>query len=164
MLNQCNFIGRLGIDPEVKTTQSGTSVCSFNVACSESWKDKSGEKMEKTEWVRCVAWGKLADICGEYLRKGALVYVSGKMQTRDYEDKDGVKRYVTEINLSEMKMLGAKGDSGERSGQQSSQPDKPAKQSPQKSEKPPTTSTGENVHGTATGLPERPMMGDDVPF
>lgn len=110
MLNRCDFIGRLGKPPEVRYMQNGDAVATFSVACSESWKDKNGEKKEKTEWVNCVAWRKLGEICGKYLQKGSLVYVSGKMQTRTYDDKDGNKRYVTEIILHEMKMLSGKSD------------------------------------------------------
>jgi single-strand DNA-binding protein len=112
MLNQCCFIGRLGKDPEVRHSQSGDAVASFSVACTESWK-KDGEKQEKTAWVNCVAWRKLGEICGEYLQKGSLVYVSGSMQTRKWDDKDGVTRYTTEIVLKEMKMLGGKRDNQE---------------------------------------------------
>lgn len=112
MLNSCSFIGRLGNDPEIKYLQDGTAVASISIGCSEKWTDKaSGQKKEKTEWIRCSAFGKLAEIIGEYLRKGALVYVSGKMQTRKYQDQSGQDRYSTEIVLSEMKMLGGKSDS-----------------------------------------------------
>ena len=113
MLNRCEFIGHLGKPPEVRFT-GGNAVANFSVACSEKWKDKSGQMQERTEWVRCVAWGKLAEVCGQYLDKGRQVYVSGRMQTREYE-KDGVKRYSTEIVLDTMKMLGGKGDSAPRS-------------------------------------------------
>ena len=110
MLNRCEFIGRLGADPEARSTQSGTSVVNFRVAASEKYKDKSGEKMERTEWVSCVAWSKLADICETYLRKGSLVYVAGRLQTRKWQDQSGQDRYSTEIVLSEMTMLGGKND------------------------------------------------------
>lgn len=129
MLNQCNFIGRLGNDPEIRYLPSGGAVASISIGCSEKWRDKeTGEKKEKTEWIRCSAFGKLAEIMGEYLRKGALVYVSGKMQTRKYQDQSGQDRYSTEIVVSEMKMLGGKPDNqGQQQGgyqkpQQNQQP------------------------------------------
>ena len=111
MLNQCNFIGNLGGDPEVKYTPGGDAVCNFTVACGEKYKDKSGEMKEVTEWVRVVAWRRLADICGEYLQKGSKVFVSGKMTTRKWTDKDGQDRYTTEIVAREMKLLSPKGSS-----------------------------------------------------
>lgn len=114
-LNQCQFIGRLGKDPEIRYAPSGDAVANFSVASSQKWKDKNGEKQEKTEWVRLVAFGKLAEIVGEYLKKGAQVYVSGRMQTRKYTDKDGVERYTTEVVLDQMQMLGSKRTEGEQS-------------------------------------------------
>lgn len=119
MLNSCNFIGRLGNDPEIKYLQDGTVVASISIGCSEKWTDKaSGQKKEKTEWIRCSAFGKLAEIMGEYLRKGALVYVSGKMQTRKYQDQSGQDRYSTEIVISKMKMLGGKSDNQQQGAYQ----------------------------------------------
>lgn len=107
-LNKVVLIGRLGKDPELKYTQGGTAVANFTVATSETWTDKaSGEKKEKTEWHRIVAWGKLGEICGEYLAKGAQVFIEGKLQTRSWE-QDGVTRYVTEIVASDMQMLDSK--------------------------------------------------------
>lgn len=111
MVNRVIIIGRLGQDPEVKQTQSGNVVCNFTVATSERWKDKSGEQKEKTEWIRIVVWGSLAEICGKYLTKGSLVYLEGKLQTRSYEDKDKSTRYITEVLADSMRMLGDKKDS-----------------------------------------------------
>ena len=105
MINQCNFIGRLGRDPEIRYTQSGKAVASFSIACSEK---RGGE--ETTEWVNVVAWEKLAEICGQYLVKGSLVFISGRMQTRKWQDKDGGTRYTTEIVAREMKMLSPRGE------------------------------------------------------
>ena len=137
MLNSCNFIGRLGNDPEIKYLPSGGAVASISIACSEKWRDKeTGQQKEKTEWIRCSAFGKLAEIMGEYLRKGALVYVSGKMQTRKYQDQSGQDRYSTEIVVSEMKMLGGKSDNqGVQQGeyQQPQQNRQPQKQNHQQS-------------------------------
>ena len=111
--NHCSFIGRLGRDPETRYTQSGDAVCNFSVAVDESYKGKDGQKVDKTEWVNCVAWRKLGEICGQYLTKGSLVAVSGKMQTRKWQDKDGNDRYTTEILLDEMRMLGSKGENSQ---------------------------------------------------
>jgi single-strand DNA-binding protein len=102
------IIGNLGKDPELKYTQSGQAVATFSVAINEKWKNKDGAWQEKTEWVNCVAWAKLAEICGEYLRKGSKVYVEGKLQTRKWQDQSGADRYTTEVVLSEMKMLDGK--------------------------------------------------------
>lgn len=115
MINKFIGIGNLGKDPETNYLQSGTCVCNFSIACTEKYKDKSGERVEKTEWVNCVAFGKTAEICGEYLHKGSMVYVEGKLQTDSYEAKDGSgKRYTTKINVKEMKMLGGKKQEAQR--------------------------------------------------
>ena len=116
-VNKVFLIGRLGQDPDVKYTQSGTAVCNFSLATSETWKDKdSGEKQEKTEWHRIVAWSRLAEICGEYLSKGSQVWIEGKLQTRSWEDQDGNKRWTTEVVASQMQMLGGKRDPGNSEG------------------------------------------------
>lgn len=110
-LNKVMLIGHLGKDPEVKYTTSGTAVCNFSLATSESFKDKSGEKQEKTEWHNIQMWSKLAEICGEYLKKGSSVYIEGRIQTRKWQDKEGNDRYTTEIVGERMQMLGGKGQS-----------------------------------------------------
>ncbi len=112
-VNKVILVGHLGQDPEVRHINSGTAVCNLSIATSESWKDKQGNKQERTEWHRCVAWGKLAEICGQYLRKGALVYLEGKLETQKWE-KDGETRYTTQVRVEQMRMLGGKGD-GQRS-------------------------------------------------
>ncbi|MEE9910653.1 MAG: single-stranded DNA-binding protein [Deltaproteobacteria bacterium] len=109
MVNKAILIGRLGKDPEVRYTPDGTMVTNFNLATDEQWKDKNGEKVQKTEWHRIVTFGKLAEICGNYLVKGKLVFIEGRIQTRSWEDKDGVKRFTTEIIANDMKMLDSKG-------------------------------------------------------
>lgn len=109
MVNKAILIGRLGKDPEVRYTPDGTMVTNFNLATDEQWKDKNGEKVQKTEWHRIVTFGKLAEICGNYLVKGKLVFIEGRIQTRAWEDKDGAKRSTTEIVASDMKMLDSKG-------------------------------------------------------
>ncbi|HHE74048.1 MAG: single-stranded DNA-binding protein [Deltaproteobacteria bacterium] len=115
-VNKVLLIGRLGRDPEVRYTQDGTAIANFSIATSEEWKDKkTGEKQERTEWHRIVAFQRLGEICGEYLSKGRQVYVEGRLQTRDWQDKDGNKRYTTEIVASQMQMLGSK-DSYDNTG------------------------------------------------
>lgn len=114
MINVCTFIGRLGADPETRATQSGDTVTNIRIACSESWKDKNGDKQERTEWVPVVFFGRLAEIVSEYLHKGSLVYVSGRMQTRKWQDRDGNDRYTTEIVAREMKMLDGKKGGGQQ--------------------------------------------------
>ena len=109
-VNKAILIGNLGRDPEVRYTQDGQAVVNFTLATSMEWKDKAtGEKREKTEWHRIVAFGKLGEICGEYLVKGKQVYIEGRLQTRSW-DQDGVTRYTTEVVANEMQMLGTKGD------------------------------------------------------
>jgi single-strand DNA-binding protein len=108
MLNNCNFIGRLGNDPETAFLPDGKQVTKLSIACGEKWKDKSGTMQEKTEWVRVVSFGKLAEIISKYLVKGSLIYISGKMSTTKYTDKNGVEKYSTEIIANEMKMLDGK--------------------------------------------------------
>lgn len=110
-VNRVTVVGNLGGDPEVRFTPGGQAVCNFSVATSESWKDKDGSKKERTEWHRIVVWGKLAELCGEHLKKGRQCYVEGKLQTRDFE-KDGVKKYVTEIVAREVVFLGGRSDGG----------------------------------------------------
>ena len=108
-INKAILVGRLGSDPEVRYTPSGVAVANFNIATSEEWKDKdTGEKRERTEWHRIVAWSKLGEICGEYLSKGRQVYVEGRIQTRSWEDRDGNKRYTTEIVASDVQFLGGR--------------------------------------------------------
>lgn len=108
MVNKAILIGRLGKDPDVKYTPDGTMVTTFSLATTEQWKDKNGDKVQKTEWHNIVTWKKLAEICGEYLKKGSLCFIEGRIQTRSWEDKDGIKRYTTEIVASNMKMLDGK--------------------------------------------------------
>lgn len=119
-VNKVILVGNLGRDPEVRYTTSGTPVANFTMATSDAWKDAaSGERKERTEWHRVVVWGKQAEICGEYLRKGRQVYVEGSLQTREWTDRDGHKRYTTEVRAQRVQMLGRPGepphaDDGER--------------------------------------------------
>ena len=112
-VNKVILIGNLGRDPEVRYTKSGTAVANLNLATSESWKDAQGERQERTEWHRVVAWDKLAEIAKEYLSKGKQVYIEGRLQTRSWEDKDGNKRYTTEIRTTRMVLLGGRDGGGQ---------------------------------------------------
>jgi len=105
-VNKAILVGRLGKDPEIKYTPDGKAISNFTMATSETYKDKEGQKQERTEWHRIVAFGKLAEICGEYLVKGKQVYIEGRIQTRSWDDKDGNKKYMTEIVANTMQMLG----------------------------------------------------------
>ncbi len=112
-VNKVILIGRLGADPEMRYTADGTPVATFRVATTETRKNKDGSKIDQTEWHRIVAWRKLGEISGEYLKKGKLVYVEGRIQSREYEGRDGVKRKAYEIVATNMKMLGGPASSGE---------------------------------------------------
>ncbi|MDP9351100.1 MAG: single-stranded DNA-binding protein [Chloroflexota bacterium] len=118
-LNKVMLIGRLGADPELRYTPSGAAVANFSLACSRNWRTPEGDTREETEWVRIVGWNKLAETMGNYLTKGAKVYVEGRLQTRSWEGQDGQKRYTTEVIANEMIMLdsrrgqGAPGSSGD---------------------------------------------------
>ena len=108
-VNKVILVGNLGQDPELRYTGSGTAVCNMRLATNESYKDSSGEWVERTEWHNVVAWARLAEICNEYLTKGSQVYFEGSLQTRNYDDKDGNTRYVTEVKAREMMMLSGRG-------------------------------------------------------
>ena len=111
-LNKVLILGNLGADPDIKYTQAGSPVANLSIATSESWKDKTtNEKVEKVEWHRVVVFGRLAEIAEQYLKKGSKIFVEGKLQTRDWEDSEGKKRYTTEVIAREMTMLDSKGDS-----------------------------------------------------
>ncbi|MFH1216053.1 MAG: single-stranded DNA-binding protein [Pseudomonadota bacterium] len=135
MINKAIIIGNLGTDPEIRYTQSGTAMANFSVATTEKWKGQDGQMQEQTEWHRIVVFSRLAEICGEYLSKGSKVYIEGRIQTRSWEDKDGNKRYTTEIVARDMKMLSPKGGG---------------------------TSTGGQY--ADDGPPPEPRPGDEVPF
>jgi single-strand DNA-binding protein len=117
-VNKVILIGNLGKDPEVRFTPSGAAVSNFNIATNESWTDKSGQKQERTEWHRIVVWGKLAELCGEYLKKGRQCYVEGRLQTREWTDKEGKKNYTTEVVAQTVQFLGggAGGGAGRAEG------------------------------------------------
>ncbi len=114
-VNKVTLIGNLGKDPELRYAPSGSAVASFSLATSEQWKDQEGNPQERTSWHNIVIWGKLAEIAAEYLKKGRKVYLEGRLQYRDYEDKSGNKRYVTEVVVNDLVMLGSRQDgSGEK--------------------------------------------------
>lgn len=136
MVNKVILIGNLGADPEVRYTQNGAAVANLRLATTETW-TKDGNKEELTEWHRVVAFGRLGEICGQYLSKGSKIYIEGRIQTRKWDDKEGVTRYTTEIVAREMKMLSARGAGGDN-----------------------------RQSGTGEEPPfyDSPTMGDDVPF
>lgn len=115
-VNKAILIGNLGADPELRYTSSGQAVANFNMATTEKWKDKDGQMQESTEWHRIVLWARQAEVAKEYLKKGSPVYIEGKIQTRNYEDKDGIKRYITEIVGQRMQFLGSRGGSSSQNG------------------------------------------------
>lgn len=114
-VNKVIIIGNLGNDPEVRYTQGGTAVANFNVATNEVWNNKEGNREERTEWHRIVCWNKTAELCGEYLSKGRPVYIEGRLQTREWEDKEGKKRTTTEIVAQTVKFLGNRNEGEGRS-------------------------------------------------
>jgi len=115
-VNKVILVGNLGKDPELRYTASGAAVATFSLATSERYKDRDGNSQEKTEWHNIVAWRQLAEICGKYLNKGRQVYIEGRIQTRSYDDRDGNKRYITEIVADQMQMLGRGNEEGGQGG------------------------------------------------
>lgn len=129
-VNRVILVGNLGRDPEMRSTDSGTSVCNFSIATSENWTDKTGEKQERTEWHRIVVWAKLAEICGQYLKKGRQVYIEGRLQTRKWQDKDGNERYTTEVVAQNVVFLGAKSEQNDQKPAQPTSSGQPERQYP----------------------------------
>jgi single-strand DNA-binding protein len=111
-VNKVILVGNLGNDPEMRHTPGGAGVCEFRLATNESWNDKNGQRQERTEWHRIVVWGKKAEVCSKYLSKGRQVFVEGRLRTRSWEDKDGHKRYTTEIIANDVQFLGGQGGQG----------------------------------------------------
>jgi single-strand DNA-binding protein len=109
-VNKVILVGRLGKDPETRYTSGGQQVCNFSMATDETYKDRAGERQKKTEWHKIVMWGRLAEIAQQYLKRGSLIYVEGRLQTRQWDDQAGNKRYTTEIVANVMKMLGSRGE------------------------------------------------------
>jgi len=152
-VNKVILVGRLGRDPELKYTPSGAPVAKFSVATDESFKDKTGEKQEHTEWHNIVAWNKLAEICGEYLTKGKLVFIEGSIRSRQWQDQAGNKRTSYEIIANQMQMLGSKADSERAPGASISRPapERPAPSVPLPSAEP-------------ISPPEPEISDEDIPF
>jgi len=149
-INKVILVGNIGNDPETRFLPNGNPVASFSVATSEAWKDKqTGEKQERTEWHRVVAFNRLGEIAGEYLRKGSKVYIEGSLRTRKWQDQQGADRYMTEIIAAELQMLDGKGTT-------SSAPASPTKSSQ-------AYSHDSMEHAAPAGM-EQPMMDDDIPF
>jgi single-strand DNA-binding protein len=149
-VNKVILIGNLGRDPEVRYTPNGAAICNITIATSRNWKAKdTGEKMEETEWHRVVFYDRLAEIAGEYLKKGRPVYVEGRLKTRKWQDKDGVDKYTTEIIATEMQLLGSREGTG--GGDEPSRPSTPPAQRP----------AGKPAGKSSTGFDD---MDDDIPF
>lgn len=157
-INKVILIGNLGADPEVRYTQNSTAVAQFTVATSETWKDKqTGEPKEQTEWHRCVAYRRLAEIVGEYLRKGSKVYIEGRLQTRKWQGQDGQDRYTTEIVVNDLQMLDGRADNTQPR-QNTSQPANP--------NQPPQSRLSQAQQQPMTPPPFEPSadFDDDIPF
>ena len=159
-VNKVILLGNLGRDPETRYTTGGDAVTNLNIATSEQWKDKNGEKQERTEWHRVVLFGRSAEIAGEYLKKGRSVYIEGRLQTRKYTDKDGVEKSITEIRADEMKMLGKRegmGGGSSDDGGYDSAPRRPAAPA----QRPSAPAQRPAASKPATGFDD---MDDDIPF
>ena len=154
-VNKVILIGHLGADPDMRYTPSGAGVCELRVATSESWKDKNGQRQERTEWHRVVVWGKTAEICAKYLAKGRQVYIEGRIQTRTYDDKEGQKRYMTEVIANDVQFLSGGGERGAGGGGGG------ARRGADDGPPPPSDDFGGNGGGTGFGGggPD-----DDIPF
>lgn len=155
MINKAIIVGYVGRDPETRYTQGGDAISNFSVATTEKWK-KDGQPQERTEWHRITTWGKLAEIVGEHVKKGSLIYIEGKIQTRKWQDKDGTDRYTTEIRADQVKFLNrAGGDRDEDSTPSRGQQDRPPA-----GKKPASPAAGDRP-GKQTGFEDMP---DDIPF
>lgn len=157
-VNKVIIVGRLGQDPEVRHMPNGNAVANFTVATSESWKDQQGQKQERTEWHRITIYQKLAEIAGQYLHKGSNIYLEGRLQTREWTDKQGQKRYTTEIICHEMQMLDGK-PQGAQPGNQGTQPQPTTPQTN-------PAQGGYNYAAARNAPPQEPPMDfdDDIPF
>ncbi len=153
-VNTVILVGNLGADPDMRYTPSGQGVCELRLATSESWNDKNGQRQERTEWHRVVVWGKRAEICSKYLSKGRQVYVEGRIQTRSYDDKDGNKRYITEIIAADVQFLGGGGREGGAGGGRGRSDDGP----------PPPSDADFGGYGGGGGGGGGGGPDDDIPF
>ena len=169
-INKVILVGNLGNDPEVRYSQSGSAITTISVATSESWKDKNGEQQERTEWHRVKFFGRLAEIAGEYLKKGRQVYIEGSLRTEKYTDKSGVEKYATDIIANEMQMLGGMGEGGGGGGQRGERPARPASGGPRGGGDYGSRSGGGDYGSRSGGgapPPSRnddPFPDDDIPF
>jgi single-strand DNA-binding protein len=155
-VNKVILVGNLGNDPEVKYMPNGNAVANLSLATSESWKDQQGQIQERTEWHRLTAYRKLAEIMGEYLKKGSQIYVEGKLQTRKWQDQQGNDKYTTEVIVDQMQMLGG----GQSQGQQQNQGGH-NQQRPQQSQQQGQTTQGQPQQKPQQGGPD---FDDDIPF
>jgi single-strand DNA-binding protein len=163
-INKVILVGFLGQDPEVKYTQGGDAVANFSVATTEQWTDRqSGQKQEATEWHRCVAFKRTAEIIGEYLRKGSQVYIEGKLRTRKWQDSNGIDRYTTEIRVVDMQMLGGKGGQGGQGGRSQGQPSGSAPQGGQRQQGAPQAPQ-QQASQEPVGGSNFDDFDDDIPF
>ncbi len=167
-VNKVIIVGNLGRDPEVRYSPEGAAVCNISIATTSQWKDKaSGEKREETEWHRVVMYNRLAEIAGEYLKKGRAVYIEGRLRTRKWQDKDtGADRYSTEIIADQMQMLGNReGSEGGGSFGGGGYDDAPSRpQRPPTSQQPPSSSSTPAKNSMASGASNLADMDDDIPF
>ncbi|MBI4966106.1 MAG: single-stranded DNA-binding protein [Desulfomonile tiedjei] len=154
-LNKVLLLGNLGRDPEVRYTASGKAVATFTIATSQRWKDQDGNDQERTEWHRVVAWGRLGEVCGEYLSKGKQVFIEGRIQTREWEDQDGNKRTTVEIIANDMIMLGGGGNYSQ---------DRPSEQAQRRQGPAPSRGTGEGSKRMDDRQLNPPPPEDDIPF
>ncbi len=154
-VNKVILVGNLGRDPETRYTTGGDPITNVSIATTDTWKDKNGEKQEKTEWHRVAFFGKLAEIAGEYLKKGSQVYVEGRLQTRKWQDKEGQDKYTTEIVADRMQMLGSRSGSGGGAPSSASEP-------------PPERERGSGGGGAKSGATPAKKnvddLDDDIPF
>lgn len=163
-VNKVILVGNLGADPEVRFTPGGQAVANFRIATSDSWTDKSGQKQERTEWHRIVVWGKLAELCGEYLKKGRQCFIEGRLQTREWTDKEGKKNYTTEVVANSVVFLGGRDGASAGGGQQrqySRSQQQPQQQGPGDYDYGPPAGGGmdDNMGGGMGGGAD-----DDIPF
>ena len=149
-VNKAILVGNLGKDPELSYTQNGTARCRFPLATSESYMNSAGEKQERTEWHNIVVWGKLAETVSKFMQKGRQIYVEGRIQSRSWDDKEGQKRYITEINAAKVTFLGGRGEGGSQGGGGGYQGGGPSS--------PPSTGGGDGFSGGAG------PNDDDIPF
>ena len=163
-VNKVILIGNLGKDPEVRYMPSGDAIANINIATTESYKDREGVKQERTEWHRVVFFGKLAEIVGQYLKKGRPVYVEGRIQTKKWQDKNGQDRYTTEIIATDMKMLGSRGDSGSDASFAPEEGEPQARPAARSSSSTSSAQSASPSRSTKSSGPDHGGFDDDIPF